>query len=922
MKKIKFYSSKLCVLTLSLFVAIFYSDNVAAQNERPNVIVIISDDLNDSIEGMGGHRQAKTPNINRLIEKGVQFVNAHANAAICAPSRASVWTGMYPSKTGFYGHSQQNNRWRNYPLMKDAVTLMEHFGNNDYKVYGSGKVFHNGHEDNSVFNQPMDGGPSSFGPYPWDGTSMHSWGKPIGLGHPSMPPNIRSSRWGSFGPLSDVPTIDGYTGWSKDWEQPWDFHYESETDRELMPDEITAKWVTEKLNETHEKPFFIVAGMNRPHVPRYAPVEFFDMFPVEEVELPPYLANDLEDTPTILWQNNYRSQALPNFLSDSEETEIGSEMWWKKWVQSYLASVAFVDHQVGIILDSLENSNYANNTIVIFTADHGYHMGEKDNLAKTTIWEESTRIPLVIHAPGVSEVGTKINHPVSLIDLYPTLIDLANLPLNPNKDGNGYELDGHSIKPFLENSNTENWEGPPVALNHLNGIINPPNDTPSPVNENHHSVRSVRYRYTLTSDGEEELYDHFNDPNEWHNLVKENIHDSTKAIIEWHKNEMYKLLEINDDDGSEPEPEPEDSDGIIINKNSDFQNVALGTAEDIDGWFFQKTDHADFEFIADTTDTANTLLKVTVTGIESAPNPWAIQVASSQNEIKANTEYLFKTRFYVNASNGDETAKINFSTNTVGVHKYGMTVNTGEWIELSISENPVVIEQNVIANVGLHLSHDTQINGDLIYIDYIRVIELVSNKLPTPTLSFPVDQQENVGTLTDFSWNRVDSATFYRLQLSGNSSFNSTILDTSGIESTVFTISNPLNENTKYYWRIMGIGDNEENNSDWSNEYVFTTGVRTSIENNSLPNNYILFQNYPNPFNPNTEIQYALPESNQVTLEVYNSLGQKVMELVNSYKSAGYHREIFDASNLSSGVYLYKLTTASFTKTNKMLLIK
>jgi hypothetical protein len=549
-------------------------------------------------------------------------------------------------------------------------------------------------------------------------------------------------------------------------------------------------------------------------------------------------------------------------------------------------------------------------------------MGEKDNLAKTTIWEESTRIPLVIHAPGVSEVGTKINHPVSLIDLYPTLIDLANLPLNPNKDGNGYELDGHSIKAFLEDSNTENWEGPPVALNHLNGIINPPNDTPSPVNENHHSVRSVRYRYTLTSDGEEELYDHFNDPNEWHNLVKENMHDSTKAIIEWHKNEMYKLLEINDDDGSEPEPEPEDSDGIIINKNSDFQNVALGTAEDIDGWFFQKTDHADFEFIADTTDTANTLLKVTVTGIESAPNPWAIQVASSQNEIKANTEYLFKTRFYVNASNGDETAKINFSTNTVGVHKYGVTVNTGEWIELSISENPVVIEQNVIANVGLHLSHNTQINGDLIYIDYIRVIELVSNKLPTPTLSFPVDQQENVGTLTEFSWNRVDSATFYRLQLSGNSSFNSTILDTSGIESTVFTISNPLNENTKYYWRIMGISDNEENNSDWSNEYVFTTGVRTSIENNSLPNNYILFQNYPNPFNPNTEIQYALPESNQVTLEVFNSLGQKVMELVNSYKSAGYHREIFDASNLSSGVYLYKLTTASFTKTNKMLLIK
>ena len=187
MKNNNFYSLNLCFVALSLIVAIFYFEDVAAQNDTPNVIVIISDDLNDSIEGMGGHPQAKTPNINRLIQKGVQFVNAHANAAICAPSRASVWTGMYPSKTGFYGHDQQNNRWRSYPLMKDVATLMEHFGNNDYKVYGSGKVFHNGHEDNSVFNQPMDGGPSSFGPYPWDGTSMHSWGKPIGLGHPSMP---------------------------------------------------------------------------------------------------------------------------------------------------------------------------------------------------------------------------------------------------------------------------------------------------------------------------------------------------------------------------------------------------------------------------------------------------------------------------------------------------------------------------------------------------------------------------------------------------------------------------------------------------------------------------------------------------------------------------------------------------------------
>ena len=120
----------------------------------------------------------------------------------------------------------------------------------------------------------------------------------------------------------------------------------------------------------------------------------------------------------------------------------------------------------------------------------------------------------------------------------------------------------------------------------------------------------------------------------------------------------------------------------------------------------------------------------------------------------------------------------------------------------------------------------------------------------------------------------------------------------------------------------MGISDNEENNSDWSNENVFTTGVRTSTESNSLPINYYLFQNFPNPFNPSTEIQYAFPEASFVTLEVFNSLGQKVTQLVNNYKSAGFYKETFDASSLSSGVYLYKLTTASYTKTNKMLLIK
>lgn len=530
---------------LTCVISLLVNISVCGQNDVTNVIIIISDDLNDSVEGMGGHVQAQTPNINRLIDMGVQFTNAHANAPICGPSRASLWTGMYPSKTGYYGHNQQQNRWRNFPMMTDAITIMEHYSNNGYKLYGSGKVFHNGHEDNSVFNQPLDGGPSSFGPFPWDGSTMHSWGKPLASGHSVMPPNIRDSKWGGFAPLSEIPTVGDYTGWMKDWEEPWDFQYESEMDRELMPDEITSMWVSEKLNETHDDPFFIIAGMNRPHTPRYAPKEFFDMFPLETIILPPYLENDLNDTPSILWENNYQSSALTRFLEDSAETDIGSEIWWKKWVQSYLACVAFVDHQVGVILDNLENSQYADNTIVIFTADHGYHMGEKNFLSKTTIWEESTRVPLVVYAPGVSVAGEKVAHPVSLIDIYPTLIDLSDLQDNPNIGGNGYLLDGYSIRPFLENPTNGIWDGPPVALNHLHGNVNPANDVPSPIAENHHSVRSSRYRYTLTSDGEEEFYDHLDDPNEWNNLAGTDLDDAITSLLEWHRSEMFDLLNVS-----------------------------------------------------------------------------------------------------------------------------------------------------------------------------------------------------------------------------------------------------------------------------------------------------------------------------------------------------------------------------------------
>ena len=202
---------------------------------------------------------------------------------------------------------------------------------------------------------------------------------------------------------------------------------------------------------------------------------------------------------------------------------------WKRWIQAYLACVAFVDDQVGKVLAALEASPYAKNTIVIVTSDHGFHMGEKDYLFKDSAWEESCRVPLVVYAPGVTQPGTRCNHPVSLIDLYPTLIDLCGLSKNPNADTNGYPLDGHSIRPFLKNPHRGHWKGPPVALSVIGGWGRTLN----------FSVRSRDWRYVLCENGEEELYDHTSDPHEWTNLAKDPEYAQTKKKLQ---KQLLKLV--------------------------------------------------------------------------------------------------------------------------------------------------------------------------------------------------------------------------------------------------------------------------------------------------------------------------------------------------------------------------------------------
>jgi arylsulfatase A-like enzyme len=506
-----------------------------AHASRPNVLLIICDDLNDSVEGLGGHPQARTPNMSRLVADGVRFTNAQCAAPLCGPSRASLLTGLSPVTTGYYGYNQGANKWRQNPSLKNARTFLEHFKANGYDVLGTGKIFHNGQEDWNVWNKGDGfGARPSFGPFPWDGKTDHPGAIP-GINymssHPNLPEPLRSAvRWHSFGPLSDIPDwqpdsakgIPGHKGWIL-YRKP--FRYVSEEDRDLMPDELNAAWAADVLSRPHDRPFLLAVGFNRPHAPFYAPKKYFDMFPIGEVRLPPYLKDDLNDCARALWDFPDRPSPLGflpgkfGFHAFTLLQETGGESMWKRWIQAYLACVTYVDDQLGKILDALAKSPHADNTIVIFTSDHGYHMGEKDYIFKNSLWEESSRVPLIVVAPGVSRSNTACEHPISLMDMFPTLIDLCGLSSAPNEGGNGLQLDGHSIRPFLVDPDAGQWDGPSVALTAIAGRDVLEINEPGKAARLHLSVRSERYRYILCNNGEEELYDHQNDPHEWRNLA-------------------------------------------------------------------------------------------------------------------------------------------------------------------------------------------------------------------------------------------------------------------------------------------------------------------------------------------------------------------------------------------------------------------
>jgi arylsulfatase A-like enzyme len=476
--KIPFRLSLIVVCLSSLLAVNPSSANPQGVSSQTNILYITIDDLNDWIGCLDGHPQVKTPYIDRLAERGLLFTNAHCVVPACSGSRAANWSGLLPIHNGVYGNGQKIER-----TMPDAELLPLDLKKQGYITMGTGKLLHG--KSQRMFDE--------YGP------DYDKW-MPILPDERTISekelkdssPYVRHEipRLDITMPLNQMPrdrqrgsrTIDSF-----DW-GPIDRPDEEWTDTE------SADWAVEKLSQKYDKPFMLAVGFYRPHQPLWVPKRFHDMYPPDSVVLPELPTDDLDDlSPTA------RELARYALTSGAHSTVVENNQW-RNAVSAYLACISFVDEQVGKVLDALDRSEYANNTMIVLWSDHGWQLGEKEHWGKFTAWERSTRVPLII-APKKNATrkgflpGKRSQKPVSLLDVYPTVIDMLGLKKRS-------DLDGNSLTSLLANPNTH-W--PHIAL--------------STVGRGTHTVRVSRWRYIRYFDGSEELYDHQNDPNEWTNRI-------------------------------------------------------------------------------------------------------------------------------------------------------------------------------------------------------------------------------------------------------------------------------------------------------------------------------------------------------------------------------------------------------------------
>lgn len=450
-----------------LLLASFSRGAVSAAARPPNVIFFATDDLNDWVGPLDSPIRAKTPNLDRLAARGVTFTNAHTAGIYCSPSRTALFTGRHPSTTGVY---ETQIYFREHPGLRPLQVALQEAG---YSTWGTGKLFHH---------------PAGF-------VDLRGWTEFHVRSQAQRESGWPVDSWRQGAPLPDPVPYSRFTRERRGTANRSFMEYAplpNEVEKD-MADTIQTDWAIDVLKRSHDKPFFLALGLYAPHDPNYAPKKYFDLYPLDEIRLPPIKDDDSADLPPAVRRAmDRRKETIHEPLEEMGLT--------KEVLQAYLACISYADAMLGRVLDALEASPHFDNTIVIFWSDHGYHLGEKGHWGKRTLWERTSNIPFIWAGPGVAR-GAKVGTTVSSIDLYPTLAELCRLAPDSG-------LEGESLAATLRN---------PGGAKDRNVLI-------CDVRPGGYAIVNRQWRYIHYADGTEELYDLAADPHEWFNLAGEARH--------------------------------------------------------------------------------------------------------------------------------------------------------------------------------------------------------------------------------------------------------------------------------------------------------------------------------------------------------------------------------------------------------------